>query len=193
MLFMMVLRNILQRKQVYNSVRDTPMSVFIDVICGLREEPKNWDKIFNEYQELSKDGKSNLILNMLKEIHFKENQVFLIRTLCYSIAQNYSKEIAVQLSSFIPRFTFTNAKTFAKEIKATLSTCKSILIQVADTKAKLKEMQKENKKPTPQDWDIQFVYLTKFMGVKMTAKNTTISEYINALNMVKESTKDNGK
>lgn len=186
---MISLKDIFRKKQVYNSVRDLPMSVFIDIVCGVIPEPENWQTLFEEYQSLSKDNKSTIFLSLLKDITFNENQIYLTQVLLYSLSVNYNDEVAGQLRT--PRFKFTR-ESYKRDIEITLSGLKSQSIKLKEKKDKLQQLSK-GEKPKPTDWDMQFVYLSKFMGVKMTAHNTSVSEYINAINYLKEATKNNGK
>ena len=187
------LRSILQRKQVYNSCDEMPMNVFIDIICEKIKEPNNWAKIFEQYQTLIKDNKSVLYLQLLREISYTENKNYLIQTLCLALSERYNKEIATQLHYLFPRFKFENTDKLIDELKRTIASIKSNRLKLGDKKQRLKLMS-SNSKPKTSDWVEQFIYLTKFMGVKMTIFNTTVTEYCKAIELIKEANKpiDNG-
>ena len=164
------------------------MSYFIDVVCSIIPEPSNWPQVFEEYQTLLRDNKSNLYLQLLKDISVTENKIFLIQTLCYSLSVKYNTDIAKQLRLFVPRFEFKNDANLQKNIKITISSTKSANIQLQEKRNRLKNMQSKNK-PNPNDWTEHFIYMTKFMNTKMTIFNTTVAEYCNCLQMMKEANK----
>lgn len=192
---MITLKDIFRKKQSWSSVSDMLMSDFIAVICGKIKEPSNWETLFNEYQSLLKEEKSDKILYLLKDISYNQNKVFIIQSLCYSLSLRYNDAIASELRSLNPRFTYHNNDKLKKELQLTMSQTKSLLALIKNKKDELKKIQSNHKQPKLTDWDSQFVYLTKFMGVKMNAKNTTVSEYCNAINLIKEANKPdkNGK
>ena len=192
---MTTLKDIFRKKQAYHSVSDMLMYDFIAIICGKQKEPKNWDDLFNEYQSLLKEEKSDTVLYLLKDISYNQNKIFIIQSLCYALSLRYSKDIADELRSINPRFKYENNDKLNKELQLTMSQAKALSALVKNKKEELKRIQSGHKQPKLTDWDSQFVYLTKFMGVKMNAKNTTVSEYCNAINLIKEANKTdkNGK
>lgn len=193
---MMVLRNILRKKQAYASCSVMPLSVFLGIIYQEIPEPTNWEEIFQEYQELSKTKQSNVFLSLSRDIVYTDNKIYIIESCLNMIGVCWNADIASVLNGYYPKIKYPNdPEQLRADISKTRSLLKSLKLKNNDNKSTLTKMQKEASKNVSKktDWDIQLSVISKYMGYKIDPRNTMVSEYCALINLYNEAVKANGK
>lgn len=182
--------------QLYNNCSDTPMIIFIKVnitkdlshliISGLpthEQLSETWDKIKMEYADLSKDTSQSYLLNLMTNIDVLDKKLVIIQSIVDSLALKRNEEmIKILQEELLFPFQYEDLKT---DLDKTILKAKFDLMQLRRLEGECKifiEENKNNREITEQDYQDQFIALSKWMGVKYTMKNTSISEYIALVN-----------
>lgn len=193
----------------YQSCNEIPLYNFIKVLAKkdfsylvVSGSPKHldkvWEKILNEYIELTGSEKQTQMLSLMKEVAFLGNKIFLIKSVEYSLRIQYSEELVLQLKKlgFNINLNVKNYDQYNKQLDILLTRLKST-INIYETKSnELKELQKVDE----SDKDLESQYLgwltdlSKFQGYRLDPKEITVIEFISIMESYKNSIpKNNGK
>lgn len=206
--------NILPTRKTYTSCEDLPLANFIKIVCDgelkhLYSEPPNairrnanlieiWERIFNEYNELTQSTQSQHVFQLVKEITTLHSRIHLINDcvkLLLSVPDitEYQPTIDVLKSFGCWHVEITNENR-QESLSKCVSICKKYVIDLMEAEKQYLAMNKDDgKKTTVNDFYSSIAHLSKFMGFPIPLHTTTVSLYISYINQFKASIPKDGK
>lgn len=192
------------KPKYYDSCNDLPLYNFIKLLSTkdlsylvISGKPKNlpevWDKVFNEYVQLTGSEKQTQILALTKEVAYLGNKIFMVNSVIYSLRIQYSEELVGVLKKlgFTISLNVKNLKDYERQLDL-LSTRLKSTISIYEKKAE--ELKKINSSDD-NETNIESQYLgwltelSKFQGYRLNPKDITVTEFVNILNNYKEAAK----
>lgn len=202
---------ILTRKH-YTSCEDLPLYNWIKLVVTnnaewLYSEPKKpwhksndissiWEKIFEEYSELSADKSADHVLSMVKGITVINNKLAVIQAAINLLAyarplSDYQPTIQL-LKDYGFRFSYSE-ETIIKDLQLTASSAKTMVIQRQQLEKDYENYESKQSKSTEKDYYNLIAQLSKFLGFPIDAKKTTVYSYISYVEQYKNSIQKDGK
>jgi len=190
----------------YKSCSEIPLYNFIKVLSTkdfkylvISGKPKKlgqvWEKILNEYIELTGNEKQTQMLAVMKEVAFLGNKIFLIKSIEYSLRVQYSEDLVGQLkkNGFNISLDVKNYEQYNKQLDLLLTRLKST-ISIYESKAQeLKDMQeiKESDRDLESQYTGWLADLSKFQGYRLDPKEITVTEFASILDSFKKASSKN--
>jgi len=202
---------ILNRKH-YTSCENLPLYNWIKLVVTndvewLYSEPKKpwhkskditpiWERIFEEYSDLSADKTADHVLSMVKGITVINNKLQVIQSAINLLAiarplSDYQPTIKM-LNDYGFRFKYSE-ETLFNDLKLTASSAKTMVIQRQQLEKDYENHQSKQSKSTEKDYYNLIAQLSKFLGFPIDAKKTTVYSYISYVEQYKNSIQKDGK
>lgn len=205
---------ILRTRPTYTSCDDLPLANFIKIVCTgelshLYSEPARfihrnapladiWERIFNEYNELTNNTQSKHIFNLIKEITVLGNRINIVNDCVRLLSEvrdisEYQPMIDILNGYGCSHIVITNENR-ATTLPRCITVCKRFLQQLNATEGEYTELSKDDgKKVTPQDFYSMIAVISRFMnGKDIDLHKTTVSLYISYINLMKANPENNG-
>lgn len=205
---------LLRTRPTYTSCDDLPLANFIKIVCTgelvhLYSEPAKyihrnaplaeiWERIFNEYNELTNNTQSKHVFNLIKEITVITGRLEIIQNAVDVLAKYGSKDFQglCQMLREMVQVNYTyEDKNLEKELKSTVTRAKILIVQLNQSKSEYELLAADDgKKATVNDYYDLVSVLSKFQGHQIPLHTTTVSLYISYLNQFRiANSKENGK
>lgn len=204
---------LIRERKTYKSCDDLPLYNFIKIVCDgdlsqLYSEPAKfihkqadlsaiWEKIFNEYNELTDNTQSKHIFNLIKEITLLNGRLEVIQQSVDALAKLGSKDfpkLCEMLNEMLGTdFEFTD-ESLQSDLNRIVTRSKTWVLQLSQVQKEYKDMAGDDKnKVTVNDYYSLIAQLSKFFGFQIPLHTTTVSLYISYLNQFKfANSKENG-
>lgn len=193
----------LRTRKTYLSCNDLPLHNFIRIVVynELRElysEKANfihkqadltsiWERIFNEYNELTDNKQAVHILSLMKDITVLNNKIEITNSALNCLLKAEStidyQPLKDMLNSMGFRYTYSD-ETLQNDVKLTLSSMKTIILKKDEAINEYNEISKdEGKKVTENDYNNLIAQLEKFMSKDIPTRTTTVAKFISYINL----------
>lgn len=192
--------------EIINNCRTLTMDKFIDCLVNgnmkclvVSGEPTDeeiqsaWEQIWDEYCILLNQPNYKIILKTLQNIVLYESKLIAIDYCMIVLSRQHSEPCIEILKKFgfNYSFDFNDKEQFEKDLKNVKSISKVTLIKLKGERKnyEIQIKKSESKAIKESDFDKTFISLSKFMGYKVNATDTTVSEYCSMISMIN---KDSG-
>ncbi|KIO75572.1 hypothetical protein TH53_19735 [Pedobacter lusitanus] len=147
-----------------------------------------WQTIFDEYTTLTNDTRGQHVFSLIKEITVLNSKLYVIQQAVSFLARQFDVRLCDMLRSMGFMFQY-NPESMDKDLKMTISTAKSLLMSRAEAQAEFDKLDNDAGKATEKDYDALIAQLSKFLGFWINAKESTVMNFINYLEMFKQENK----
>lgn len=186
---------------IYDSCHDLPLKRFIKcMVTGklkylvksgyatTRQIKDAWDKISEEYIELSGDKAQKAILSVVKEISQLKGKLLIIQAIVDELSMYYSQDLVNMLKSmgFNYKFDYEDKEKYLSDLKRVVSSSKPMLMRIKEREKTLDELNKnDGTKVTEADYDSYIASLSKFQSYFIDPEKTTVAQFIAVVNSYK--------
>lgn len=191
----------LKSASYYSSCSDLPLSVFIQVLTTSETKwliksgkpskiqlKEAWEKIFDEYSNLSENKQQNYLLNLLREYYSIPNKLHIIQTIVDNLAVRYDAELIRLLREMGFRHSYS-PETFERDLKLTVTQAKGLVLKYRSLYDDLEKLQSQDSKAEPSDYDLILSELSKYQCYRLDPKQITVSEFCAIVNRFKRDNK----
>lgn len=145
--------------------------------------PETWLKIKDEYADLSKDNSQGYLLSLVVQIDTLDKKLIIIQGIVDQLSISKNDElITILQNDMLMPFAYEDLAT---DLNKTVLKAKFDLMNLRRLEAEYKqhiEDSKSDKESSEQDYEDQFIALSKWMAVKYTLRGTSVAEYIALIN-----------
>lgn len=190
--------------KIYKSCDTLPLSRFINILidgnvseliiwgwADHRTLRSVWDKLFQEYTEMSQDSTHQHLLTTVKEYTQLINKIEIVQILITSLAKRRHLGIIQALKKFGFHQPFTPV-SMEKDIKSVIAKVKSWVFRANKLYEELKSTENTKNEVKRSDFSDLLAELGHFQGYHIDPRKTTVSEYVAVLNRFKKHI-ENGK
>lgn len=169
------------------------MNVFIDILINDRYYllfrffrlpnyffKKTWDRIFDEYTSLIKTDDSNASFELMKDITFLRNKIYIIEVAVYALRLKYNEKAASLLRRLGYDFKYRE-DTYIQDCERVLKRSKSLVAELKKKEGEFSKMKRSGSVSESDFNDILFS-ISKYSGVLMSPKHITVAEFCSAYN-----------
>lgn len=135
-----------------------------------------WEKIFDEYSELSENKQHNYLLTLLREYYAIPNKLTIIQTIVDNLAVKYDPELIAMLRQLGFRHSYS-PDTIVKDLKLTVTQSKGLILKYRALYDDLERLQTADSKAEPNDFDLILSELSKYQGYRLDPKQIMVSEF----------------
>lgn len=201
----------LKKATYYESIKELPMSVFIDIIESGNytllskngkwkegEAIEIWNKIIQEYNEITESEGQKHVIQLLRFISLMDLKIRTISNCLFSLKLNFNSDIADAVSYLGIRSKITRINRF-QAIKRAESELKRMVASMEEKRKELELIEKKNSNSdSSSNFQSVLLDLSKFQGYRIDAKDVTVFEFCLLLNKFKKhikpvNKKKNGK
>lgn len=188
--------------KIHKSCDTLPLSNFIDILISgnLKRlivfgwaKPKTlgsvWDKIFQDYTEMTQDSNHKHLLSTVKEYTQLINKIEIVQMLITSLAKRRHLGIIQALKKFGFHHPFT-PKSMESDIKLVIAKVKSWVFRANKLYEELNKPENTQNQLKRSDFSDLLAELGNFQGYHIDPRKTTVSEYVAVLNRFKKHIED---
>lgn len=143
---------------------------------------KAWESIYTEYVELTGTDDYKRLFYLSKDIGALRSKLLQIRAALLVLAHRYSEPCVKTLQRYGYRYAFdcNNIESYKDDLQMVAKKSRAIEIAIKQKQTEYDRLTKEYQgKPMKQDYfDRLLVELSRHMGYKIRASETTVSEFI---------------
>ena len=146
-----------------------------------------WEKIYNEYIELSKDRAQGYLLSCFKDISFYGNKLYLIETIVNQLMIQRSQALIDELHAmgFRMQYDVFGSERYMFELRNTVTQSKQLIFRLNQRKLDLEQLKKNDGGKKDNEYDFLLTELGKFQGYRIDPHTTTVSEFCAIVNRFK--------
>lgn len=197
---------------LYDSCHDLPLKRFIKcMVTGnlnylvksgyatTRQMKAAWDKIGEEYIELSGDKAQKAILSIVKEISQLKGKLIIIQAIVDELAKYHNQDLVNMLKSmgFNYKFDHSDNEKYLADLKRVISSSKPMLMRIKEREKTLNDLNNPDQtQVTEADYDSYIASLSKFQSYFIDPEKTTVAQFIAVVNTYKaeiENQKNHGR
>lgn len=185
---------IFKRAKYYKNCDELPLYNFIQILVtgdlnylliqGSRKNLKSiWGAIYSEYCTISSNDGQMEVLNILKQLTYTGNKIYMISTILESLNSGYNEELAskLQFLGINVLIDTKDSETYQNSLKRIASLLKNMIFSYDKLKEDFQKISSKND-VKKSDYDNLLTELSKYQGYRLDSKVVSVSEFVSILN-----------